>query len=339
MAFALRANNSLYVIGGKRNFTAMDNIGSLLDSARAAYKAGRYAEAWRLSKHHVLTDPWCAATWNLLGTLTVAKSLHSRAVLCFQRAAQAAGTHDPRILMNLGRALNLSGQAYRAKAVFESVLKADLEHYPAHYELARLHLKTSCIDQASPHLRVISTLAPLNWANLGALRKQLAALGQWRLAMEFEAAFAIRSGLNEENWVQLLKAANMAVDEKVTRAAMRRLLILRPQAAIVWKAIDAPHLVKGIRNEMLLVFRAAVMSDPIDTVRLLQWAYYFRVHNDPSGISLVTDTADRLGIHHPRLAAFRAWLHVKSGDLTALEVLVNKFIKADIDNMYAWNEL
>ena len=317
----------------------MNSLMSPLDRARAAVKAGRYVEAEHLSKHHALNAPQSISVWGLLGTLAVAQRDHARAVVCFRRAAQAAETDDPRILMNLGRAHYLSRQTSGAEAAFRAVLKLDPEHYPAHYELARLYLEASCVGQAAPHLRVVATLAPIHWAYLEVLRKHLTTLGQWPLAVEFEAALATRSGLDGENWMNLFKAANMAADEKVKRNALRRSLILRPQAAIIWKAVDAPHLIEGLTNEMCLVFRAAALSIPIHEVLLLRWAYYFRTHNDLSGMALVVETADRLGIRHQRLAAFRAWLHVKTGDLTALEVLVNKFIKTDSDNMYAWNEL
>ena len=312
---------------------------SPLDSARAAVRAGRYVKARYLSKSHALYDPQSVPVWSLLGTIAVAQGDHTRALVCFRRATQAAETINPRILMNLGRAHYLSRQLSRAEAAFKAAIKQNPEYYQAHYELARLYLEALRVGQAVPHMCVVATLAPIHWSYFEVLKKHLTTFGHWLLAVKFEAVLAIRGGLNEENWVNLLKAANMAADFEAVRAAMRQLLILSPKSAIVWKAIDAPHLVKGIRNEMLLVFRAAAISNPIGEVRLLRWAYYFRVHNDLSGMALVAEAAERLGIHHPRLAAFRAWLHVKSGDLPALEVLVNKFVKTESDDVYAWNEL
>ena len=74
----------------------MNSPMSPLDRARAAVKAGRYAEARHLSKHHALNDPQSISVWGLLGTLAVGRGDHARAVVCFRRAAQAAETDDPR---------------------------------------------------------------------------------------------------------------------------------------------------------------------------------------------------------------------------------------------------
>ena len=198
----------------------------------------------------------------------------------------------------------------RARRPLKAVLKQDPDHYPAHYELARLYLETSRVGQAAPHLRVVATLAPLHWAHLEVLRKQLTALGQWPLAVEFEAALATRSGLDQENWMNLFKAANMAADEKVMRNALRRSLILRPQADIIWKAVDAPHLIEGLRKEMCLVFerpRCRCRSTRCSPALGL----LLRAHNDLSGIALVAETADRLGIAI-NAGRIPSWLHVKS---------------------------
>ena len=317
----------------------MNSIVSFLDRARSAAKAARFVEARHLARLHILEEPQSFKAWGIVGTLAVKANDLDHAVIFFRRASQSAKSYDPRIAMNLGRALSLSQQVLRAQDAYEAVLARAPKHYPAHFELARLHLEAARVDQAAPHLIALAALAPVDWPHLEAMRRQLTTLEHWSAAVPFVATLAARRGDDPGLWSQLFKLAIRSGHANVAAASLRRVLLLHPCATALWRDFATPHLVQGAKSEMLNLFQAGVSSSSVDEVGLLRWAYYFRSHDALSGVAMVLGLADRLALHHPRFAPFRAWMIVESGQLPDLGALVTAFTRAGHDDIVAWNDL
>ena len=317
----------------------MYSIAPFLNRAQSAVKEARFIEACEFARAHILSHPQSFRAWSILGTIAIKDNDIDRAIICFRRAMQVTRDFDPRIAMNFGRALVLSKQIVFAKNIFETVLLGTPTHYPAHFELARLHLEAMQFDKAAPHLNALAKTAPINWPRLDAMRKQLTSLADCSAALPFLATLAVRRGDDASLWAQLFQFELSLEPSKTTAVALRRSLLLYPRGTPLLTHLTMPHLVQGAEPEMLSLFRAVASTVIMDDVGLLRWAYFFKNHDNVSGEAMVLASADRLQLKHPRFAPFRAWMFVKNGQRPALAALVNSFVGEDCDDIIAWNDL